>query len=52
MLAHLGWAEEARRIEEAVLAAVEADETTSDIGGRLGTKAVGQNIAARLEKGA
>ncbi len=33
MLEHLAWAEEARRIEEAVRWAVENDRTTSDIGG-------------------
>jgi 3-isopropylmalate dehydrogenase len=48
MLEHLGWAEEARRIEAAVGAAVEADQTTSDIGGGLGTREVGDVIASRL----
>ena len=49
MLEHLGWAEEARRIEEAVRWAVENDRTTSDIGGRLGTREVGGAIAQRLQ---
>jgi 3-isopropylmalate dehydrogenase len=48
MLEHLGWAEEARRIEDAVRAAVQAGETTADVGGSLGTRAVGAAIAARL----
>ncbi|HET7746290.1 MAG TPA: 3-isopropylmalate dehydrogenase [Vicinamibacteria bacterium] len=48
MLEHLGWTEEARRIEDACRAAVEADETTSDVGGRLGTRAVGEAIARRV----
>jgi 3-isopropylmalate dehydrogenase len=48
MLEHLGWAEEARRIEDAVRWAVETDTTTSDIGGKLGTREVGQAIVDRL----
>jgi 3-isopropylmalate dehydrogenase len=48
MLEHLGWAEEARRIEDAVRWAVDDDRTTSDIGGRLGTREVGEAIAGRL----
>jgi len=48
MLEHLGWAEEARRIEAAVRWAVDNDRTTSDIGGRLGTREVGQAIVERL----
>jgi len=48
MLEHLGWEEEARRLEEAVRWAVEADRTTSDIGGMLGTREVGDAIASRL----
>ncbi|MFC0385207.1 isocitrate/isopropylmalate dehydrogenase family protein [Muricoccus vinaceus] len=37
-----------RAIEAAVAEAVAAGESTSDIGGRLGTKATGQAIVARL----
>jgi len=48
MLDHLGWAEEARRIEDAVRWAVEEDRTTADIGGKLGTREVGAAIANRL----
>jgi 3-isopropylmalate dehydrogenase len=48
MLDHLGWKGEARRIEEAVRAAVSEDQTTADIGGRLGTREVGDAIATRL----
>ena len=48
MLEHLGWSEEARRIESAVRWAVETDCTTPDIGGRTGTREVGDAIAARL----
>jgi 3-isopropylmalate dehydrogenase len=49
LLEHLGWTEEARRVEEAVRAAVEDDRTTRDIGGALGTREVGQEIADRLK---
>jgi 3-isopropylmalate dehydrogenase len=52
MLEYLGWTEEAQRIEEAVKEAVLRDETTTDIGGSLGTRAVGDRISARLRAGA
>jgi 3-isopropylmalate dehydrogenase len=48
MLEHLGWGEEAARIEEAVEWAVHNDHTTADIGGGQGTSEVGQAITARL----
>ncbi len=48
LLEHLGWAEEAARIESAVRWAVESERTTSDIGGSLGTREVGDAIEARL----
>jgi 3-isopropylmalate dehydrogenase len=48
MLEHLGWKEEAGRIEQAVRWAVENDQTTSDIGGPLGTREVGAAIAQQL----
>ncbi|HUG51994.1 MAG TPA: 3-isopropylmalate dehydrogenase [Vicinamibacteria bacterium] len=47
-LEHLGWTEEARRIEEAVRWAVEQGRTTADVGGRLGTREVGEAVANRL----
>jgi 3-isopropylmalate dehydrogenase len=49
MLEHLGWSEEARRIEAAVRWAVDTDCTTRDIGGRTGTREVGDAITARLK---
>jgi 3-isopropylmalate dehydrogenase len=51
MLEHLGWSEEARRIEEAVRWAVVAEKTTADIGGRLGTREVGDAVVSRLTSG-
>jgi 3-isopropylmalate dehydrogenase len=48
MLDHLGWTEEAARIEQAVEWAVQNGHTTADIGGSRGTRAVGEAIAARL----
>jgi 3-isopropylmalate dehydrogenase len=48
MLEHLGWTEEAGRLEAAVRWAVENDKTTADIGGALGTREVGEAIQARL----
>jgi 3-isopropylmalate dehydrogenase len=48
MLEHLGWREEAGRVEAAVRWAVDAGKTTPDVGGRLGTREVGDAIEARL----
>src|SRR5437588_3947554 len=48
MLEHLGLPEQAARINDAVLAAVRAKKTTSDIGGALGTREVGEWIAKTL----
>ena len=48
MLEHLGWGDEAERIEAAVRWAVENDRTTPDIGGGLGTREVGEAITGRL----
>ena len=47
MLAHLGMRAEAQKIEAAVLEAVRQKKTTSDIGGTLGTREVGQFVAER-----
>jgi 3-isopropylmalate dehydrogenase len=48
MLEYLGHPEEAARIERAVIAAIEAGETTHDLGGSLGTKGAGEAVLARL----
>ena len=48
MLEYLGRVEEASRIERAVEAAVQAGETTRDVGGTLGTRAAGDAILRRI----
>jgi 3-isopropylmalate dehydrogenase len=48
MLEYLGHADEANAIERAVVAAIDAGETTNDLGGALGTKAAGEAILSRL----
>jgi 3-isopropylmalate dehydrogenase len=48
MLEYLGFREPADEIERAVIAAIDASETTHDLGGSLGTKAAGEAILRRL----
>ena len=48
MLETLGRADDAQRIEQAVEAAVDAGETTRDIGGSLGTQEAGEAMLRRL----
>src|SRR6266852_3558808 len=48
MLEYLGHAGEAKAIEAAVVAAVDAGETTKDLGGALGTRAAGEAVLRRL----
>src|SRR5262244_1723762 len=48
MLEHLGFANEATRINEAVLEAVRQKKTTADVGGSLGTKEAGEWIADKV----
>jgi len=48
MLRHLGFEEESRKIEAAVLEAVRQRNITHDIGGTLGTSEVGEWIAERV----
>jgi 3-isopropylmalate dehydrogenase len=48
MMETLGYADEAARIERAVAAVVRDGQTTSDIGGSLGTSQVGDEIARRV----
>jgi 3-isopropylmalate dehydrogenase len=49
MLNYLGLAREAVKIEAAVLEAVRQKKTTSDVGGALGTREVGEWVAAKVE---
>ena len=48
MLSYLGLDEPARRIEKACEDAIRAGETTSDLGGSLGTRAAGEAVLARV----
>jgi 3-isopropylmalate dehydrogenase len=48
MLAQLGVADAARKIEAAVLEAVRQKKTTQDVGGSLGTKEAGEWIATQV----
>jgi 3-isopropylmalate dehydrogenase len=48
MLEHLGFAEEAKKIEAAVLQAVQQKQTTQDIGGAMGTREAGEWVARRV----
>ncbi len=50
MLDHLGWAEEAGAIQTAVRTAVKENHTTRDLGGPLGTRAVGDWLANYISK--
>ncbi len=49
MLGHLGWPEEERRLEQIVARAIAEKQCTRDVGGHLGTQAVGSWIVAELE---
>ncbi len=50
MLEHLGWGQEAEAIRAAVRTAVREDQSTHDIGGRLGTREVGDWLANYIAK--
>jgi 3-isopropylmalate dehydrogenase len=52
MLDHLGFEQEARWINCAVKYTLETNNTTRDLGGRLGTSQVGDFIANQIKKGA
>jgi 3-isopropylmalate dehydrogenase len=49
MLEYLGHASESTIIENAVIAAIDANETTHDLGGKLGTRAAGEAVLQRLK---
>lgn len=48
MLAHLGWPDEERRLEQIVARAIAEKRCTADVGGELGTSAVGDWIVGEL----
>jgi 3-isopropylmalate dehydrogenase len=48
LLDHLGWPQEALRIEQAITAALAAGECTRDVGGLLGTDAAGDAVLRLL----
>jgi len=50
MLEHVGEADAAQAMEGAVVACLEARECTQDVGGKLGTAATGDAVAARLRE--
>jgi 3-isopropylmalate dehydrogenase len=50
MLEYLGHPAEAKAIESAVVAAVDAGETTKDLGGSLGTRAAGEAVLRRVQQ--
>src|SRR5229473_1272536 len=50
MLAHLGFTQEAEKIEAAVLEAVRQKKTTQDIGGTLGTGEAGEWVAENVAR--
>jgi len=52
MLDHLGFVQPATAIEDAVRKCVAADKTTSDIGGKLGTREVTDEILKHIAKSA
>jgi 3-isopropylmalate dehydrogenase len=48
MLGHLGFGDQAKKIEDAVLRAVQEKKTTIDVGGSMGTKECAAWIRERL----
>jgi 3-isopropylmalate dehydrogenase len=50
MLAHLGWPEEEARLERLVTRAIDEKKCTRDVGGELGTRAVGDWVLAELAR--
>ena len=50
MLGHLGMTKESEKIEAAVLEAVRQKKTTQDVGGTLGTREVGEWVAASVAR--
>jgi 3-isopropylmalate dehydrogenase len=48
MCSYIGWTAEAQAIEDAVRAAIREGKTTSDLGGSLGTRQMGDWLADRV----
>jgi 3-isopropylmalate dehydrogenase len=48
LLAHLGWPEEEQRLESIVVRAIDEKRCTPDVGGELGTRAVGDWVLGEL----
>jgi 3-isopropylmalate dehydrogenase len=48
LLAHLGWPEEEARLERIVARAIAEKKCTRDVGGELGTRAVGDWVLGEL----
>ena len=48
LLAHLGWPEEEKRLEALVARAITENKCTPDVGGELGTRAVGDWVVGEL----
>jgi len=48
MFAYVGWGAEAQALEDAVRAAIREGKTTSDLGGPLGTREVGDWLAGKV----
>jgi 3-isopropylmalate dehydrogenase len=48
MLSYLGWREEEGRLEEIVRRAIASKKCTPDVGGSLGTRAVGDWVVGEL----
>ena len=50
LLEYLGFMDEGKQIENAVISAIHSNNTTRDLGGKLGTKEVGNYICQELKK--
>ncbi len=50
MLEHLGYAKQSKMVLDAVIKAIRTDNSTRDLGGKLGTKEVGDFVCSELER--
>ncbi len=48
MFDYFGWADAAKKIENAVRAALRQNKTPADLGGSLGTQAIGDFVANHI----